>query len=89
MKRKIVCIIALLVLAALAAGCLAACNTDDELPSGTPVSWETYLEQAAQAVVDRVVAEAGDYRIDINIDYNGMGVELDRVTITIAPSEEA
>lgn len=40
-KRKIVCLIALLVLAALAAGCLAACDTDDELPSGTPVSWET------------------------------------------------
>ena len=39
-KRKIVCLMALLVLAALAAGCLAACDTDDELPSGTPVSWE-------------------------------------------------
>lgn len=32
---------ALPVLATLAAGCLAACDTDDELPSGTPVSWET------------------------------------------------
>ena len=40
-KRKIVCLIALLVLAALAAGCHAACDTDDELPSGTLVSWET------------------------------------------------
>lgn len=35
-KRKIVCLIALMVLVAL-----AACDTDDELPSGTPVSWET------------------------------------------------
>lgn len=67
-KRKIVCLIALLVLAALAAGCLAACDTDDELPSGTPVSWETYLEQAAQAVVDRVVADGGKIGIKLTAE---------------------
>ena len=35
------------------------------------------------ALVDGTIAEAGTYRIDITIDYNGIDVDLDRVEFTI------
>lgn len=68
-KRKYVLIAtAVVMLAVLAAVCLTACNNGAELPQGRPVSWETYLEEAADAVAEKIRLEGGELGIKFTAD---------------------
>lgn len=68
-KRKYAFIlIAAVLLAALAAGCLTACNDGVELPEGRPVSWETYLDDAAGKVAERIRLKGGELGVKLTAD---------------------
>lgn len=64
-KRIFIGIVCVLAIVALAIG-VAACSKPQELPEVTPVSWEVYLEEAAERIADSVRLNGN--RINLTLD---------------------
>lgn len=73
MKKKAFLLIIFVLLACMLAGTLAACDRGDDLPTTTPVSWEKYLEDAADRIADSIVLDGGKIGVKFSSDVTAEG----------------
>ena len=77
MKKKAFLLIIFVLLACMLAGTLAACDRGDDLPTTTPVSWEKYLEDAADRIADSIVLDGGKIGVKFSSDVTAEGDTAD------------